>query len=160
MRSRQDLEQVEQKAWPRVKAWLAQPVRSVSWSPSDEEEGRQLLYELQVSLGSPLGAIARHTSGLSIDDGWLRVLGAGPHGLTDWFERGKGKGLLVVAYDAVGGFHALDVGGLGTGHNKVAWLDPESLEWVPLGLGYGAFLHAVLLGDLDATCVGRTGTGK
>jgi hypothetical protein len=45
--------------------------------PVAADAGRDCLYRLQVSTRSRLGALALHTGGLVVDDGWLRVLGGG-----------------------------------------------------------------------------------
>jgi len=118
----------------------------VEIAPCTPEAGRRTLEWLQVTTRSPLGAIALHTGGLLVDDGWLRVLGSGcdrlPRTLASW--NGAPPRLTLgrlVADDALGGCFA--------------WFDeprtlhyfaPDTLRWEDLGLGYTDWL-ATMLGD-------------
>ncbi|UUU44910.1 DUF2625 domain-containing protein [Streptomyces sp. NBC_00162] len=43
--------------------------------PGDINEGRRCLLQMQVTGRSVLGALALHTGGLLVDDGWVRVFG-------------------------------------------------------------------------------------
>lgn len=132
--------------------------------PVAEERGRQALYELQVSRASSLGAVALHTAALRVDHGWLTILGAGTPdapgtGLTAWNGLADPtplvlrRGYLVIGYDVLGGFYALDNGGLLGPTRHVAWLDPGSLQWTDLGVGYSDWLAWALsdrMGDFYA----------
>ena len=70
------------RAWPLVKRWIDQATNEVTTLPADPAGGEKALQALEVTERSVLGALALHTGGLSIDHGWLRVLG-GP-ALLDW----------------------------------------------------------------------------
>jgi SAM-dependent methyltransferase len=97
----------------------------------------------QVSTRSPLGAIALHTGGLVIDDGWLRVLGSGsaqvPRSLDEWnglrSDRRCDAGLMV-ADDVLGGFFCWF-----ESPRTIHYLAPDTLEWEDLELGYTDWLH-------------------
>lgn len=119
----------------------AHPGRCVIHPPSDS--AADVLYRTQVTTRSPMGAIAYHTGGISVLQGWLRILGSGspsiPRTLPDWNE-GRSDGFYLIADDAFGGFFALDGGALGVGSGQVCYFSPRSLRWEPLDCGYSQFL--------------------
>lgn len=98
-----------------------------------------------------MGAIAFHSGGLLVDHGWLRVLGAGhPRiggGLIEWNAGLGGRPLepaleaaLPVAYDAVGGFFAINAGRWDGEPGAIHYLAPDTGGWEDLGLGYSGLL--------------------
>jgi hypothetical protein len=93
-----------------------------------------------------LGALARHSSGVPIDHGWLRILGGrSSDGLPGIEEAtGAAAGFLVVAYDVLGGVFALDGGAFGTGDGGVHYFAPDELRWGPLDIGHAQFISAML----------------
>ncbi len=106
-----------------------------------------------------MGAIVYSTGGILIDDGWIRILGSGsdrlPRSLPEW---NKGKTMAdygghspfyLVADDAIGGFFAINGGGLGNDPGKVYHLSPDNLEWEAMGLSYSEFLQFCFSGDLE-----------
>jgi hypothetical protein len=106
-----------------------------------------------------MGAIIYETGGLLVDHGWLRVLGSRnarlPRSLPEWNEgrsRKPGGGatypFLLVADDAVGGFFALDGGGLGHSAGEVCYFAPDALRWESTERGYTDFLFFCFNGDL------------
>ena len=90
-----------------------------------------------------MGAIAYHTGGISILNGWLRILGSGsptiPRSLPGW-NAARSFGYYLIADDAFGGFFALDGGALGQGKGDVFYFSPRSLYWEPLDCAYTQFL--------------------
>jgi hypothetical protein len=141
-------------AWPALRRQLARaavPVRVLPAPP-----GPDVLYRLQVTTASVLGALALQTGGLVLEHGWLRLLGGGAEGLPDL---AAANGLpdpadpdagpppfLVVAHDVLGGLFALDGGGLGIAPGEVCSWGPDTLEWTGLGAGHAAFLAWALDG--------------
>lgn len=124
-----------------------------------DAQGRDVLYRLQVTTRSALGALARYCGGLVVDHGWLRILGGGHDGargaLTDLATANgipeppgmsTSPGLLVVAHDVLGGRFAVDGGALGMGRGEVCYWAPDSLDWESLEIGHGAFVEWVLGG--------------
>lgn len=110
--------------------------------PAVSGQGRRVLEQLQVSTRSPLGAIALHTGGVVIDDGWLRVLGSGsaevPRCLDEWNGLGGKRRCdlgLLVADDVVGGFFCWF-----ESPQTIHYLAPDTLEWEDLELGYADWL--------------------
>jgi hypothetical protein len=129
-----------------LRATAASSPHLVEILPCTAEAGRRTLEWLQVTTRSPLGAVALHTGGLLVDEGWLRILGAGgdrlPRTLESW--NGAPPRLTLgrlVADDALGGCFAwFDEA------RTVHYLAPDTLRWEDLGLGYTDWL-AAMLGD-------------
>src|SRR5262249_33606615 len=124
---------------------------SVEVLPPDLSNRDEVLLEAQISTHSPLGAILYETGGLLIDHGWLRILGSGhpklPRSFSEWncsrsfSESGEPLGYSFFADDVVGGFFALDAGGLGSGKGHVHYYAPDTLRWEPMNeFGFGQFL--------------------
>jgi hypothetical protein len=97
-----------------------------------------------------MGALALRCGGLVVDHGWLRILAAPSEriggGLCEWNASLGGSpleppldGALVVAYDAIGGFFALD-GPRPDAQPHLRYLAPDTTGWDAIGLGYSEFL--------------------
>lgn len=148
-------------AWPQVLEWTGRaprPVEIIAVEP--HSLGEATLFALQVTTRSPMGAIALRSGGILVDDGWLRILGAGHPGvgggLREWNALdGQApldppmSGGLIVAYDAVGGFFALNGGAWGGQPGGVHYLAPDTYQWSALDLTYSGLIRFALLGDLD-----------
>ena len=117
------------------------PGRCVMHPPS--VSAADVLHRTQVTTRSPMGSIAYHTGGISVLDGWIRILGSGspaiPRSLPDW-NHDRSSGFYLVADDVFGGFFALDGGALGSGGGQVYYFSPRSLRWEPLDCSYTQFL--------------------
>ena len=75
---------------------------------------------------------------------------------------GKNQGprpFLVVAYDAIGGFFAINGGGLKGPPGHVFYFAPDTLEWADIGTGYTGFLQAALQGKLGQLYEGLRWSG-
>jgi hypothetical protein len=129
--------------WPDVQRCIRAATRPVEVRRVEKAAGEAALVALQVTDRSALGALVRHTGGLILDDGWLRVFGG-----DRMLELGV-QGALAVGADAVGAFFLLDGGALGAAgmvfHLPADTLEPESLD-----LSYFAWLQWCLAGDLAA----------
>lgn len=134
-----------------IRTWLTDAKCPVELLPCSVEAGERALLAAQVTTRSPLGAICHETGGILVEHGWLRILGAGcprlPRALMAWNEdrvplSSDGRPtFLLVADDIIGGFFAVNAGGLPQvepGH--VAYLAPDTLRWESLGLNYSEFL--------------------
>ncbi|WP_442588089.1 DUF2625 domain-containing protein [Pedobacter sp. AW31-3R] len=137
-------------AWPLVKKWIDAAKNKIEVLPVDSAKAKEALYNMQVSTYSTLGAIIYNTGGIMIDNGWVRILGSGSERLNrnvpEW-NRGKTikdygdrPGYVLIADDAVGGFFAINYGAFGDDLKNVYYLAPNSLNWEPLGAGYGEFI--------------------
>jgi hypothetical protein len=135
-------------AWGDVSAAIAQAPYPVEQLPFDEAHADVVLAHLGITTRSWLGAVVAHSGGLSIDHGWLRVLGAGGGGLPDVAAAADPEtGRLIVAYDVLGGQFAWlprEPGAPPTVH----YFGPDTLEWQDLERGYAEWLHATIAGSL------------
>jgi hypothetical protein len=134
-------------AW--VREVLGRAARPAELLPCDAAAAEKALLALQLENSTALGAVAHGCGGILLDHGWLRLLGAGcekfPRGLLEWNQVGHAggrlPGALLVADDAVGGFFALNQGGLVGNPGEICWLSPQSLDWESLSIGYEGFLE-------------------
>ena len=158
VRDADELEAVASPAWPEIAGLAALGKAHVL--TLDPARGRQVLYRLQVSAGSYLGALALHYGGILADHCWFRLYGGGSTGLPDLAavndldvpsEPTSPPGCLIVGHDALGGRFAIDGGALGIGPGEVCYFGPDSLSWGGLGGGHSAFVRAVLDGSMADT---------
>ncbi|WP_343522383.1 DUF2625 domain-containing protein [Pedobacter sp.] len=146
-------------AWPLVKKWIDSAKNKVEVLPVDSAKAKEVLYHTQTTTYATLGSVIYNTGGILVDNGWIRILGSGSEKLNrNVAEWNKGKTLeeygdnlpyLLIADDAVGGFFAINYGGLGKDIKNVYYLEPNSLTWQPLGAGYGEFLIFCFDSDLS-----------
>src|SRR5690606_41618744 len=80
VRTAAELAAVEDPAWPTLSRMLGRAGVEVVPPPAWSLE---VLYRLQVTVRSTLGALALHTGGVLVDGGWLRIIGGGGAGLPD-----------------------------------------------------------------------------
>jgi len=146
-------------AWPLVQKWIDSAKNKVEVLPVDTAKANRVLYNAQMTTYATLGSVIYNTGGIMVDNGWIRILGSGSERLTrDVAEWNKGKTIkeygdnvpyLLVADDAIGGFFAINYGGLGKDVRNMYYLEPNSLTWQPLGAGYGEFLIFCFDSDLS-----------
>ncbi|MBC9928920.1 DUF2625 domain-containing protein [Chitinophaga qingshengii] len=148
---------LEEPGWELVTSWLENATNQVVVLPVTQNKARETLYEVQVSTRSPMGAIIFSSGGILVDHGWIRILGSGHPSLDrtlhTWnLEKTifpeEHTGFLLIADDAVGGYFAINSGGLGEDMGKVYYFDPTTLEWEPLELTYTEFLLFCFEGDI------------
>ncbi|NDV78370.1 DUF2625 domain-containing protein [Dysgonomonas sp. 511] len=159
MRTLQELINTEDPGWPVVKEWIAAAKNKVEILPCERHQAEEALVYTQVTTRSMMGAIVYETGGLLIDDGWIRVLGAGSdrmkRSLPSWNkgktfqEYGEPAPYLLVADDILGGLYAINGGFLGKDAGNIYYFAPESLEWMSLEMGYSQFLLFCFESDMD-----------
>jgi len=145
--------------WDYVKQWIGAAANKVEVLPCDTLKAKDALYKAQVSTRSAIGAVIYHTGGLLVDHGWIRILGSGSpqlnRSLPDWnkgktfSQFGEIPSYLLVADDAVGGFFAINNGGLGSEAGMIYYFAPDSLQWQNLNMTYPEFLNFCFSGRLD-----------
>jgi hypothetical protein len=151
----------EEDAWPDVTNWVRDSIRPAEVLTADPAAGEATLFALQITTRSPMGAIALRAGGVLVDGGWLRILGAGHArvggGLREWNGLDGNApvdsplaGALIVAYDVVGGFFAINGGAWDGPTGAVRYFGPDTRDWQALDLTYTALLRFALLGDLAA----------
>lgn len=143
-----------------VRQWYKGATNEVEILPCDLKRAEQALYETQVTTRSPMGAIIYETGGILINGGWIRILGSGhprfDRSLPGWnkgkygYETGKQSSVLLVADDILGGFFAINGGGLSPENiGKVFYFAPDTQVWEPTELGYSDFIVWCFQGDLN-----------
>ncbi len=148
----------ESSAWLILRDWFTNAKNHYEILTSYPEDAGAALVGMQISTRSPLGAMVYETGGVLIDHGWLRILGSGneklPRGLFDWNfgktfkQSGEQPSHLLIADDAIGGYFAINAGGLGAEVGKVFYFHPKKQQWQNINLGYSEFLGWTLAGDL------------
>ena len=111
--------------------------------------------ELRVQLDKVLTSIMVNTAGVAIDN-WIRILG---HSDENHFgvvsvnefckENSFFRGLLIVAYDAVGGVFAINLERFEEGRGNVWYFAPDTLEWEDFEMNYSEFIAWTVQGDTD-----------
>lgn len=122
------------------------------------DQCRTTFAQLQVSPGSLLGALALHSGGILLHDGWLRIYGgsgggyAGLPGLAEvnrfpaQVEPGwQPPARLVLAHDVLGGVFALSGMQAASDRDRsvqdhVEFFSPLTLAWQDLGMGHRDWL--------------------
>lgn len=125
----------------------------------DPVRANHTLSTLQVSERSYLGAIARHSGGIIVDGGGIKLLGSGNDAifgdLLSWNGFGSDIGITllhgacIIAYDLAGGFFALNGGCFSSEGHHVYYFAPDTLEWEDTELSYSAFCEWLANGDLE-----------
>lgn len=158
MRSLAELVNVPEPAWPGLARLLLHQHPRARTLPIERAAGERCLYRLQVTARSTLGALALHTGGLTIQHGWLRILGGGSRALPsvadvnclgDPTPSVPSPPMLLVAFDVLGGRFAVNRGALPGDHGEVCYWGPDTLSWEPLAFGYTDFVRWTLTSGLD-----------
>lgn len=140
------------ETWLELRESARASRNSVSLWKAQPEKGASVLLHLQVSTRSPLGAMAYCSGGGSVDDGWIRLLGSGhpeiAGDLASWNP--DPRPYLLVAYDLVGGFFAINGGALEAAPGEVCYFAPDRLLWEASGLRHGEWMQWLFQADLEA----------
>ena len=158
MKTLEELLDKQNPAWAIMQDWFKAANNHYEILPRDVENAGSELVGMQLSTKTPIGAVVYETGGILIDHGWLRILGSGheklPRGLFDWnfgktFEAsGERPFHLLVADDAIGGYFAINGGGLGEKVGLVHYFHPKKQKWESIGLNYSQFLGWALTADI------------
>ena len=142
-----------------VREWIRTAKNPVEVLSVDRAAGEKALVGLQVTSRSPMGAIALETGGLLVDHGWIRVLGGGntrlPRAIHEWNRLGSGNashrlpGAFLVGDDVLGGFFAINGGGLEGPSGHVFYHSPQNLVWEEIAPSYSEWLAGIMTGRLD-----------
>ena len=145
--------------WDLIQEWLKDATNQYEILPKEALRAERELVQAQVTTRSTMGAIIYETGGILIDHGWIRILGSGSpqldRGIMEW---NTGKTFtsateqpthLLIADDVIGGYFALNAGGIGDEPGMVYYLPQDTLQWENLGCGYSDFIGWALNGDLQ-----------
>ncbi|MEL0653316.1 DUF2625 domain-containing protein [Algibacter sp. TI.3.09] len=159
MKELTELINLNEPGWDLVNEWLGEATNEYEILPKNDKRAERELMNTQVTTHSPMGAVIYETGGILISKGWLRILGSGSEkldrGLSEWnkgktFENyGEQPSHLLIADDIIGGYFAINTGGIGTEIGKIYYLPQYTLEWECLDIGYSDFLYWTLTGNLD-----------
>lgn len=155
-----ELINLQEPAWDFVSKWIGDAKNQVEVLSCDPIKAREALFHAQVTTRSPMEAIIYSTGGVLIDNGWIRILGAGNsklnRSLPDWNKGksfndfGEGMSFLLIADDAIGGLFAINAGKFAPDNfGIVYYLAPETLQWESLNQTYSDFLNMCFNGNLD-----------
>lgn len=148
------------ETWKDIQKWISKAKNHIEILPKDSIKADSALFEAQITTRSPMGAIIYETGGILIDHGWLRILGSGSpklnRSLMQWNREktfknlGEQPSFLLIADDIVGGFFAINAGGISnTGLGKIFYFAPDLLQWEPTDLTYFDFLAFAFDGDIE-----------
>lgn len=155
-----ELINTKEPGWDLVQEWIKESSNPITVLPKDNARAERALYHTQVSTRSPMGAIVYETGGLLVDHGWIRVLGSGheklDRELPTWNEGksftqpGEQPGFLLIADDVIGGFFAINAGGIEPqeGIGSVFYFAPDTLEWENMEISYSDFISFCCNGDI------------
>lgn len=154
----------------QIEDWARKSPRTAEILPVNRAAGAATLVALQVTTRSILGALAFRTGGVFIDRGWMRHLGSGHArlggGLVEWNASHGGDpldppldGALVVAYDVLGGFFAINSGAFDGSVGSMHYWAPDRQIWEPMDIGHGAFVAWSMTDSLDKFYEGSRWSG-
>jgi hypothetical protein len=160
LKSTDQLIDKQESAWGLVKQWQSEAKNKVDLLPKDPKKAETALYQTQVSTRTPMGAIIYETGGILIEGGWLRILGSGSErlnrSLPEWnkgksFDKfGEQPSFLLVADDVLGGFFAINGGGIERNEiGTIFYFAPDNLKWESTGLDYSNFILFCFSGALN-----------
>jgi hypothetical protein len=141
-----------------VRQWIRGAKNPVEELKVERAAGERALVGLQVTSRSPMGALALETGGVLIDHGWIRILGGGsarlPRPIHEWNRMVDGAsqrlpGAILVGDDVLGGFFAINGGGLAGAPGHVFYFAPDSLVWEDIAPSYSQWLVNMFSADLN-----------
>lgn len=163
MKTIEQLVNTKEHAWQEIQDILDQGETAYTILPKNDLKAQTTLLQMQITTKSYLGCIAYETGGILFDHGWIKLLGAGNEhvygDLLFWNGQSQAESgqpviiqplskVLVVAYDVVGGFFALNGGGLGE-LPSIYYFAPDTLEWEDTELTYSEFVIWLASGRLN-----------
>ena len=116
-----------------------------------------ILKKLKISDSSTLGQVVKYTSGISINNGLLRILGGQNSDISPSIEKyndlsdpekSQFPNVLTVAYDAFGGVFAINIAKEFAKPGIIVYFAPDTLEWESLEIGHTAFVEWALTAEL------------
>lgn len=159
MRTLEELVNTDDPGWPIINEWISMAKNKVDVLPCDLQRAQSSLVNMQVTTRSLMGAVVYNTGGLLVDNGWIRILGSGcnlmKRTLPDWNQGktfdgfGDAAPYLLMADDVVGGFYAINGGFFGNDTGNIYYFSPDTLDWLPMEIGYSQFLLFCFETDLD-----------
>ncbi len=149
----QELLDATDPIWPHIQDWILQSSNHIVYYVSDKSKAESELEHYQVSLRAAFGAVIWETSGMLILNKWIKMLGSDGNNeipsIKKWNDAYvKDYGIIVVGYDILGGFFALNAGKFQDHPGNVFYFAPDTLEWEDLEMGYTQFLNWLCMGNI------------
>ncbi|WP_110955877.1 DUF2625 family protein [Anaerosinus massiliensis] len=158
MKQLDELIDKKDEMWQLIQEWATKSGHKNEILPVNFDNAQKVILKLQVSTKSALGAVAYKTGGILVDNRWLRILGSGherfSRNIISWNKidilegSPKMKGCLLIADDVLGGFFAINGGGIQGEMGNVFYFAPDTLEWEDMEMGYTDFIHWAMAGDV------------
>lgn len=143
----------EDTAWTMVQEWIRNSQTNIHVLENTRTIGEEVLFNLQITNKSTMGAIVLECGGIIVDHGWLYILGSGHQRIFGSVINNRQLPLLeegyVVAYDVLGGLFAINKGQFDDNSRNIYYFAPDTLEWEDTGKGYTDFINWVFHGDLN-----------
>lgn len=143
----------------KIGSWASKAKNPLKLLPVDSARAQFAIFQLGIPLHSTLAAFIYHCGGMTVDHGWIRVIGSGntgfERGFLDWNKdrkayRPDSTELILIADDVVGGLFGLEKRSDGDIENSlVYYYGPNSLRWETVGLSYAGFIRYCMNGDLN-----------
>ncbi len=159
MRTLKELINTKEPAWDLIQEWAKNAKNDYEILEKNKEYAEKELVDAQVTTHSTIGAVIYETGGILVDKGWLRILGSGSpklnRSLMEWNKNktyenlGEVPKYLLVADDIVGGYFAINSGGIGSEIGNIYYFAPDTLKWESLDCGYSDFLYWCFNGNLS-----------
>lgn len=152
MKSIYELIDKSQETWNILQEWKRESTNKVEFLPANKNNAEKVLYDLQVTAKSILGAISYYTGGILVANGWIRILGSGADNFNRDISRWNKLKLdesLLVADDVIGGFFAINGGYFEGEVGNIFYLAPDTLEWEDLELKFSDFVYWTFTGDIS-----------
>lgn len=160
MKPLSELIDTRESGWDMIMQWKATATNNAEILAKDSLRASNALFQTQLTTASTIGAIVFNCGGILVDDGWIRILGSGckrlERSLPEWnkgksfSDYGEDAAYLLVADDALGGFFAVNAGGIDKFDiGQVFYFGPNKLKWVTTGLGYNEFISFCFSGDIQ-----------
>ena len=160
MKTLNELVNLKEPGWRLMEEWAVEAKNHFEILPRDERRAGEELVALQVSTRSPMGAVVYESGGVLFYRGFVRLLGSEcermTRGLASWNEKMmpnlpiQGRPYLIVADDVVGGYFAINGGGLCENAGVIYYLAPDTLAWEDTQLSYLDFVYWLFCGDVES----------
>ncbi|WP_411821942.1 DUF2625 family protein [Leptospira sp. 'Mane'] len=126
--------------------------------PKKNQDEDNTLEALGIDEESILGMTLKYTAGISVFHGWVRLFGGESSefidAISDWNDINDSEQVfiedaLLIGYDVLGGFFAINLGAFDDEDGMVYYFAPDTLLWESTELDYSDFFHWCLYGDIE-----------
>ncbi|MEZ0110887.1 hypothetical protein ABH920_004902 [Catenulispora sp. EB89] len=125
--------------------------------PTDVDEGRRGLLQLQITVRSVLGSLVLNSGGLVVDGDWVRVFAGRSGRGSDGLPSLAAINAFPEVYDPawrLGGVFALNsydpaASGRPGEAGQMTYFAPDTLEWETMAMGHSAWVSWLLSGRLE-----------